>query len=86
MNYNLFDDDGVKNCTIFYKIKNTNSIIISITTISFIITTNENIYYKTVVDENVIIPEKIIFGEFTFPLFKIEESIFDVKIEEYFFE
>lgn len=58
VDYRVYDENATRKCTIFYKTSNTGLSVISITTISFKVITDGGEYYKTIVDETIIHPEK----------------------------
>ena len=69
-----------------YKISNSGSSVIFVTTLNVKIVTDSRTYYVTIVDATRVLPEGHIFGTFELPCDAVVVETADVYVESVFFE
>ncbi len=88
--YRVYDTpDGLRNCTVFYKVSNTGQSRINQSTVSIQLDTDKGSYLTTVVNTTVVLPGKSIYGSVNISFFDITETVNDsgsITVTDYFFE
>ncbi len=90
LKYRVYDTpEGLRNCSVFYKINNTGVGKINQSTVSLTLETDKGSYLTTVVNTTVILPGKSIYGSVDVTFFdntEVLDGSDSIVVTGYFFE